>query len=226
MGDNNDYITIVSGLPRSGTSMMMKMLDAANLPLLIDNIRQSDIDNPKGYYEFEKVKELEKDNSWLGQARSKVVKIVSPLLQYLDMDPKYQYKIIFMVRNLNEVFASQKKMSDRLNDESDTSNDDALRQHYIKHLEEIENWLESHDNVDAIYVKYTDVLSEPLMAAEGICEFLSLDADPEKVASVIDSSLYRNRSDESDEPAEAASSSESEEDQEAIMDRLKQLGYL
>ena len=106
-------VIIVSGLPRSGTSMMMKMLEAGGLKILTDNLREADANNPKGYYEFERVKQMKDGNlAWLPDAVGKVVKIVTGLIIYLPSD--YKYKIIFMKRDLNEVLSSQKKMLGRL----------------------------------------------------------------------------------------------------------------
>src|SRR3990167_393038 len=98
-------IVIVSGLPRSGTSLMMQMLRAGGMSLLIDDQRPADADNPHGYWEYEPVKRLQHDNSWLPQAEGKAVKVVSALLQYLP--PRHTYKIIVMHRPMQEVLASQ-----------------------------------------------------------------------------------------------------------------------
>src|SRR5262245_12295550 len=104
----SDAITIVSGLPRSGTSMMMSMLEAGGLGALTDGIRAADEDNPKGYYEFERVKKIKQDTAWLADAKGRVVKMISQLL--LDLPAAYQYRIIFMRRNIDEILASQKQM--------------------------------------------------------------------------------------------------------------------
>src|ERR671934_2987374 len=104
-------IVIVSGLPRSGTSLMMQMLHAGGMPLLIDEQRPPDTDNPNGYWEYEPVKRLQQDNSWMHKAEGKAVKVVSALLQYLP--PQHIYKIIFMQRPMQEVLASQAVMLER-----------------------------------------------------------------------------------------------------------------
>ncbi len=158
----NDSITVVSGLPRSGTSMMMQMLDAGNMPLLINNIRKPDEDNPKGYYEFERVKKLERDNSCLEMARGKAVKIVSPLLYHLDLDKKYRYKTIFMLRNIDEILSSQRKMANRLKQGGNNIEDTILKQYYSLHLEEVQRWQEQKENIDVMYVNYTDVIRKTL----------------------------------------------------------------
>ena len=114
---NGKVITVVSGLPRSGTSMMMKMLDAGGMEILSDEVRKADEDNPKGYYEFEKVKELEKDASWMGQAAGKAVKIISALLMHLPEE--YSYRIIFMRRKMEEILKSQEQMLIRRDEPTD-----------------------------------------------------------------------------------------------------------
>lgn len=103
-----DLITIVSGLPRSGTSMMMSMLEAGGMDVLTDGIRGADEDNPRGYYEFERVKQIEHDKGWLSDARGKAVKMVAALLKYLP--PEYQYQVVFVRRNMDEVLASQRRI--------------------------------------------------------------------------------------------------------------------
>ena len=103
-----DPIVVVSGLPRSGTSMVMRIVEAGGLELIVDGKRRADQDNPKGYFEYEKVKELAKDDSWLKDVHGKVVKIVSPLLYNLPLT--YKYKLIFVKRHMEEILASQNKM--------------------------------------------------------------------------------------------------------------------
>lgn len=221
----SDFITVVSGLPRSGTSMMMKMLDSGNMPLLTDEIRKADEDNPKGYYEYEKVKKLEDDNSWLGLARGKTIKIVSPILYHLKFDSGYKYKIIFMLRDLDEILASQKKMAERLNTDEEKIRDNILKNEYSSHLEEIENWMEQQENIDLLPVQYTDVLENPLAVAEGIHDFLGTGLDIQKMASVADSSLYRQRAETIDNTALNAGP-DAQTDESIIIERLKQLSYL
>jgi len=225
--ENNpdDIIIVVSGLPRSGTSMMMKMLDACKMPLLIDNIRKPDEDNPKGYYEFEKVKDLEKDNTWLDLARGKVVKIVSPILQYLSMDKKFRYRIIFMLRSIDEILASQKKMAVRLQKKEDNIDDNILRQNYSVHLEEVKKWMGQQENIEVLYVNYSDAIDDPVAVAENIGSFLGMKLNMQDMTKVVDSSLYRNRAQQSDETAQLATPEESE-DPEIIKARLRDLGYL
>ncbi len=221
---DNDFITIVSGLPRSGTSMMMKILDAGHMPILTDNIRKPDQDNPNGYYEFEGVKELEHDNSWLEAARGRAVKIVSPLLRYLNVDT-HRYKIIFMLRDLDEILASQRKMADRLNHGKDMIKEKILKRQYADHLEEIKSRLEDNENIDVLYVQYANVINNPFSITESICTFLDIKLNRQAMIFAIDGSLYRQRITKSIIPFSDAVSGEGMEN-EVIMERLQRLGYL
>ena len=132
------FVTIVSGLPRTGTSMMMRMLDAGGMEALSDNIRQADIDNPNGYYEFERVKKIKEDASWLSNTVGKVFKMVSMLL--FELPPSFQYKIIFMERDLDEMMASQDRMLARLGKASSDTDPDKMKALYSKHLTDIKAW--------------------------------------------------------------------------------------
>ncbi len=222
---DNNIITIVSGLPRSGTSMIMKMLDHGKMPLLIDNIRKPDVDNPKGYYEFERVKDLDHDNTWLEMARGKAVKIVSPLLQHLIIDKTFRYKIIFMLRNLDEIIVSQKKMADRLNQADDRIRYNILKQSYTRHIEEVRCWLEQNENIDFMYLNYKDVICNPIPTSEDINTFLELNLNTREMSMVVDNLLYRQQMDINSNPPHV-SVSEEEVDKKTIMDQLRQLGYL
>jgi hypothetical protein len=185
-------VVIVSGLPRSGTSMAMKMLEAGGMELVVDDIRTADEDNPKGYYEDERVKDLAetKDRDWLEGARGKVIKVVSSLLNYLPANNAY--KVVFMRRNLYEVLASQAKMLDRRNEESHTDDQDLLAM-YESHLEKVEFQLRFRPNFEALYLNYTDVVAEPAREARRIADFVGGGLDVERMAGAVDGSLYRNR---------------------------------
>ncbi len=185
-------VVIVSGLPRSGTSMAMKMLAAGGMELVVDNVRTADEDNPKGYYEDERVKDLAEmeDKEWLRAARGKVLKVVSSLLNHLPADNSY--KVVFMRRNLHEVLASQIKMLDRRNEESHTEDEDLLKM-YQSHLEKVQFQLRFRPYFDALYVNYSDVVAEPVREARRIAEFLGGGLDAERMAGAVDGSLYRNR---------------------------------
>jgi hypothetical protein len=185
-------VVIVSGLPRSGTSMAMKMLEAGGMEMVVDNIRTPDEDNPKGYYEDERVKELAEmqDKAWLREARGKVIKVVSSLLNYLP--PDNYYKVVFMRRNLHEVLASQTKMLDRRGEESHSEDEDLMAM-YESHLEKVEFQLRFRPYFDALYLNYSDVVKDPAGQARRMAEFLGGGLDPAKMAGAVDGSLYRNR---------------------------------
>lgn len=186
-----DAIIIVSGLPRSGTSMMMKMLEAGGVPVLVDNIRKADEDNPRGYYEFERVKQLETDKEWLEDARGKVVKMVSALLVHLPGD--YSYKIIFMRRKMEEILASQKKMLIRQSKPTNDVSDERMAELYAQHLKEVNDWLEKQSNFDVLFISYNDVLSDAVGNANRVNEFLDNSLDVENMVHVVDKALYRQR---------------------------------
>src|SRR5215210_2604024 len=134
-------IVVVSGLPRSGTSMAMKMLEAGGLEVVTDGLRGADSSNPNGYYEYERVKTLTAgdDTAWLADARGKAVKIISFLLTYLP--ESYDYAVVFMHRDLGEIIASQNTMLDARG-EARGAADDRTRVHYEQHLEQVERFLE------------------------------------------------------------------------------------
>jgi hypothetical protein len=192
--NQDGQIIIVSGLPRSGTSMMMKMLDAGGFPLLTDNIRAADEHNPKGYYELEPVKQLDtsSDKKWLEQACDKAIKVVSPLLGHLP--DKYRYRVLFMQRNLWEILASQKKMlNSRAPDQVDRISDEELLRNYVRHLEKIKTFFEENRNFEVLFFGYRQVLNSPLEQAQRIKEFLGVELDLTAMAQIIDKNLYRNR---------------------------------
>jgi len=186
-----EYITIVSGLPRSGTSMMMAMLEATGCEILADGIRTADEDNPKGYYEFERIKQVKTDKAWLPDAKGKVVKGISQLL--LDLPPDYRYKVVFMRRDLNEVLASQKKMLIRRGTLKEGVTDGEMRALFLKHLDHVTDWLRQQKNFDVLYVNYNRLLTDPDPDIARLNEFFGSDLDTHAMRAVIDANLYRNR---------------------------------
>lgn len=185
-------ITIVSGLPRSGTSMMMKMLEAGGLPPLTDKLRTADEDNPKGYYEFERVKKLDKgDVAWLSEAQGKAVKVISALLRYLP--PTYTYNIIFMHRAMPEILASQKKMLIRRQGDADDASDEEMAGLYVEHLRQVDSWINSRPNIKRIDINFNEILKSPQPHIKRINKFLDGIIDTGKAETVIDPGLYRQR---------------------------------
>lgn len=185
-------VVVVSGLPRSGTSMAMKMLDAGGLPLMVDGVRTADVDNPKGYYELERVKDLETepDKTYLREARGKGVKVISFLLFHLPED--LQYRVIFMVRHLDEVLASQQKMLDNRGEDHPVE-DDALRKMYENHLWRVRYLMKTNPRFQSLELPYREILESPRDHVGRIAQFLGRDLDVEAMAGVVDKRLYRNR---------------------------------
>ncbi len=185
-------VIIVSGLPRSGTSMAMKMLEAGGVEPVVDNIRTADEDNPKGYYEDERVKQLAEmsDRSWFRDARGKAIKVVSSLLNYLPEDNFY--KVVFMRRDLREVLASQAKMLDRRGEASHTDDDDLMKM-YAQHLQKVEFQLRFRRNFGTLYLSYPEVVADPATAARRIADFVGGGLDVKRMIAAVDGSLYRNR---------------------------------
>lgn len=193
-------IILVSGLPRSGTSMMMRMLEAGGKPVVTDNIRTADESNLKGYYEFERVKSLrDGDTQWLQDARGKAVKVVSAHLEYLPA--AFQYRVIFMRRHMPEILASQRKMLKSRDEPDDGVSDEKLAELFQKHLVQVENWLSLQPNFEVLYVSYNDVLENPEVNIQRINEFLGGKLDTEKMMGVIEKNLYRNRLPAVEKPA-------------------------
>ncbi|MGH9319815.1 MAG: sulfotransferase domain-containing protein [Vicinamibacteria bacterium] len=191
-------IVIVSGLPRSGTSMAMQMLAAAGVETVTDGVRKAGEDNPKGYFEDERVKDLHKerqDRGWLREARGKAIKIISFLLK--DLPETNNYKVIFMKRALPEVLASQRKMLERRN-EADETSDERMLELWENHLWRVNYLLKHGDQFETIELLYTDAIQDPVREASRIRDFLDLRADPETMAAAVDESLYRNRTRSSD----------------------------
>ena len=188
---NKKIITIVSGLPRSGTSMMMRMLETGGMRILKDEIRKADEDNPAGYYEFEKVKELKKDPSWLENAKGKAVKIISSLLEHLP--ERYTYKIIFMYRNMEEILNSQRQMLIRRGEPTDEVSDEKMGKMFLKHLQKIEERLNKQSNMDVLTIHYNKILNEPAKHSEIINRFLGNTLNTKNMTDVIDQTLYRQR---------------------------------
>ena len=188
----NQIITIVSGLPRSGTSMMMKVLEAGGLPPLTDNIRTADEDNPKGYYEFERVKQLPKgDVAWLPDAQGKVVKVIAALLPSLPGG--YDYRVIFMQRAMPEVLASQRQMLIRRGEDPHKIPDHVMAQLFEKHLRQVDDWIKQQANVERLDVNYNEMLKDPQPFIDQIDAFLGNQLDKAKMATVVDPSLHRQR---------------------------------
>ena len=171
--------------------MMMKMLAAGGLEPLTDNIRTADEDNPKGYFEFERVKQIENDKAWLEEARGRVVKLISALLKHLP--PSYNYKVLFMRRAMPEILASQRQMLIRRGEPTDAVPDDRMAAMFNKHVAQVEAWLAAQPNIEVLYVSYNDVLKDSRPHAERINKFLGGSLEVDEMVNVVDRSLYRQQ---------------------------------
>ena len=184
-------ITIVSGLPRSGTSLMMQMLVAGGMSALADGERKADSDNPRGYLEWERIKQLPNDPSCIAQAEGRVVKVISRLL--LSLPEGHEYRIIFMQRPLPEVLASQDEMLRHRGTYKEGTDSAAMAGAFEKHLREVDAWLDGKSYVKTIRVAYHVVLREPEAVSREVREFLEIPLDLQAMAAQVDASLYRNR---------------------------------
>jgi hypothetical protein len=184
-------ITIVSGLPRSGTSLMMQMLAAGGLPVLSDGERQADTDNPRGYHEWERVKQLPKNSSLIAEAEGKVVKVISQLLLALPVE--HEFRIIFMQRPLTEVMASQDVMLRRRGTFDPGVDNSAIERAFQDHLYQIYAWLNGRPNIAVCRVHYHRVLREPQETARRVAEFLKTPLDVDAMAKQVDPDLHRQK---------------------------------
>lgn len=188
---NPEFITVVSGLPRSGTSLMMQMLQAGGLPALTDGVRTADENNLRGYLEYEPVKRLRTDRSWLPQARGHAVKIIHLLLRELPLDGTLQYRIVFMQRPVEEVIASQHSMLAR---EGKAGADGAvLKKAFETQLAQLHSWLLQRPGVIVLPMAYHRVLSQPLAVAEELAAFLGLPLNSAAMVQAVDPALHRQR---------------------------------
>lgn len=185
-------IKVVTGLPRSGTSLMMKMLEAGGLGVVQDGIRGADEGNPGGYYECERVKKLDKgDTDWLCSAQGKVVKIVSALLKYIPEG--YEYDLIFMRRDMEEILTSQRKLLLHRGKDSEKMDFAVMAGVSERHLKDVLAWLDRRRGVRRIEVEYGELLSDAAPVIAGINAFLGGGLEEKKMIDVIDVNLYRNR---------------------------------
>ncbi len=184
-------VIIVAGLPRSGTSMTMKMLQAGGVPVIVDGLRVADEDNRGGYFEFEPVKRLKSDASWLEQAAGKAVKMVYRLLYDLPADRRYQ--VIFTHRKMEEVLASQKKMLERQGAKTEAADEQRLAALFKMELARVEAWLKRQPNFQVLDVNYNDLVANPRESLLPVKQFLAGQFDIDAAAAVVNASQYRNR---------------------------------
>jgi len=185
-------IVVVSGLPRSGTSLMMMMLDAAGIPPMQDYVRTADDDNPKGYYEYERVKKMpEGDTAWVKDARGKSVKVITALLEHLPRN--FKYDVLVMRREMNEILASQKKMLERRGEDPDKVSDAEMADLFGKHFSNVMDWIKKQKHLRYVEVSYNNMLEAPEEEIEKVNQFLGGQLDTDAMLAMIDPKLYRQR---------------------------------
>jgi len=186
-----DFVTVVSGLPRSGTSMLMRMLEAGGIPAVTDGLRPADDDNPRGYFELEAVKRLPDEAAWVGEATGRAVKAVSALLERLPAGPRY--RVLFLERDLREVLASQKTMLQRRGEPTDRVPDEQMASLFRKHVAGVLAKAEARDDMELLRLEHAAVLTSPQEAARRIDEFLGGGLERGAMAAAVDGTLWRQR---------------------------------
>jgi hypothetical protein len=170
---------------------MMQMLVAGGMTALSDGERQADTDNPRGYLEWERIKQLPNDPACIAEGEGRVVKVISRLL--LSLPSGHEYRIIFMLRPLPEVLASQDQMLRRRGTYKEGANPAAISAAFEKHLRDVYVWMDGKPYVRALRVPYHEVLSKPKDVSEQLAEFLGIPLNLEAMTQQVDASLYRNR---------------------------------
>ncbi len=189
--NERDWVTVVSGIPRSGTSLMMRMLDAGGIPALTDGERRADSHNPHGYFEYEPVKRLASDASWMESARGKSLKVIYRLLRFLPAG--VPFRVILMKRDMHEVFDSQRDMLRARGDGAAEQSGDRLIAALAAELEETRNWLLRQSQISVLDVNYAEVVADPAGQARELSSFLGGGLAEAAMAAAVDPSLYRHR---------------------------------
>lgn len=169
--------------------MMMQMLAAGGIPVLTDGVRAPDYDNPRGYFEFEAVKRTRDYPSWVSTAVGKAVKMVTLLLR--DLPPEFDYRVILMERDPDEVLASQKAMLERLGRTGARATDDNIKLLFRKELESVSKWMAMQANVRMLQVSHRNCIANPQAVSASVDRFLDGQCDTKEMVKVVDAALYR-----------------------------------
>jgi len=188
---SRDFVTVVSGLPRSGTSMLMRMLEAGGIAALTDGQREADADNPRGYFELEAVKALPADSAWIADAAGKAVKAISALLEKLP--DGHEYRVVFLDREIAEVLASQRRMLERRGEPTSRVSDEAMASMFGKHVASVLDRVRRRSGFRVMVLRHAEVLESPQLAARRLDEFLGGGLDVAEMAAAVDASLWRQR---------------------------------
>ncbi len=171
--------------------MMMKMLQSGGIRIVTDEQRKSDYDNPGGYFEYEKIKELNENSAWLREMNGRAVKVVSMMLYHLPRD--LNYKVLFIKRDIREILKSQKKMLGRLNQKLNGPSDSIMTRKFQTHLDKVDQWIRRNRKMECHYVNFNGVLKDSLPHCRQIRDFINRELDVDAMAQVVDPTLYRNR---------------------------------
>ena len=191
MAQRTDFVTIVSGVPRSGTSLMMSMLVAGGLEPMQDGVRAADEDNPRGYFELEAVKKLKDDSSWVRGAVGKVVKVVHVHVRNLPGEG-VKYRLLLMRRDLKEVLRSQRKMLERRGQPGGALSEERTAQLYTQQLADLEAWLGGQKAFDWMPVDYGALVEDPAAGTAAVNRFLGGGLDEAAMRAQVDPKLRRS----------------------------------
>ncbi|MFP6608385.1 MAG: sulfotransferase family protein [Myxococcota bacterium] len=186
-----DFVTVVSGVPRSGTSLMMQMLAAGGLPLLVDEQRPPDEDNPHGYFEYAPVKASARDVAWWGGAAGRAVKVVHALLRHLPESG--ELRIVLMDRDLGEVLRSQRAMLERAGGASEAEDEMALARVFEAQLDEARAWAVARPRTALLPVAHRRLIESPAEVVSRIQVFLGGGLDGSAMVACVDPDLVRSR---------------------------------
>jgi hypothetical protein len=187
-----DFVTVVTGVPRSGTSLVMQMLAAGGIEPLTDGLRLPDDDNPRGYFELEAVKRTRRDASWVREAVGRSVKVIHALVTALPADRAY--RLIWVHRPFEEVIASQRAMLARHGAGDDVLAPERLAEIFRAQVQEAERWVAAQPGFASLAIDYHAVLDDPRAAAQSVDRFLGGGLDCRAMAGVVDAGLQRQRS--------------------------------
>ncbi len=183
-------ITVVSGLPRSGTSLMMQILEVNGFDILTDNVKTADESNPKGYYEYGKVKKIIKDNNWISEAEGKTIKVIVQLLFYLPLN--FNYKIILMERNIDEILDSQAKMLQMLGNKKQIPSD-ILRKTFQQQMDKSINWMQLQPNIESVRISFGNLFRSPDEELKKLIHLFDGKIEYDISRNVINPALYREK---------------------------------
>ncbi len=187
-----DFVTVVSGLPRSGTSLVQQMLAAGGFDVWTDGVRAADPDNPRGYFELEAARRLQADADWVARARGRAIKVVSAQVRHLP--PDLAYRLVLVRRDLHEVVASQQRMlARRAAEDAAGPPPERLVALYDAELRELERWLRARPAFARLDLGHAELLADPLAAARRLEAFLGAGLDVAAMARVVEPGLYRQR---------------------------------